>query len=280
MASPFEVGGVFRGVSTSPFRFALRARRRSSPASRMSSTLAPGREWDRASRAASSFRRKSRETVTWRRLRSAVSGTASSRWSGARCCAGSLTGAEAASVSTGRSGSIASAGCAPSPGRTRTGRTGVTTSRCGAASAGRISAATAMASRRDRWKNRGSTSVRFWGVITLANSKTVEMQSLPSRSGTSTSGYSWRRTAAVLRNWAAPAESPSSRTRKAKSEACPSSVQSWRRSKSARATRKSAMAPCSLASRSARREESSRALVIRGVSHAFSTPRMTHAASQ
>ena len=70
-----EGRGEGRGFFTSAFRFASRARRRSSPASRISSTVAPGRECERATRAASSFSRKRRETVTPRRLSSAVSGS-------------------------------------------------------------------------------------------------------------------------------------------------------------------------------------------------------------
>ena len=53
-------------------------------------------------------------------------------------------------------------------------RTAVTTSRRGAASTGFISATTSIASRFERWKNRGSTSSRFSGVITFASSTTLE----------------------------------------------------------------------------------------------------------
>src|SRR6266702_1327132 len=80
-----------RGFATRPLRLALRSRRRSRPASRISSAEPPGEEWERAARAASSLSRKRRETVTWRRRRSAVSGSAVSR--GARGRVGAV-GAE------------------------------------------------------------------------------------------------------------------------------------------------------------------------------------------
>jgi hypothetical protein len=77
-------------------------------------------------------------------------------------------------------------------GRTIAGAAGaetvVTTSRRGTDSAGRISAATAFASCLDAWKKRGSTSARFSDVMTLANSTTLVMHSLPSLSGSTTSG--------------------------------------------------------------------------------------------
>src|SRR6266702_2397339 len=68
-----------RGFATRPLRLALRSRRRSRPASRISSAEPPGQEWENAARAASSFSRKRRETGTWRRRMSAVSGSAVSR---------------------------------------------------------------------------------------------------------------------------------------------------------------------------------------------------------
>ena len=52
-----------RGFATSPFRLAERSRMRSSPFSRISSTDAPGLEWESASRARSSFARNRFETV-------------------------------------------------------------------------------------------------------------------------------------------------------------------------------------------------------------------------
>ena len=55
------------------------------------------------------------------------------------------------------------------PIRDATGRATVTTSRCGAASDGRSSAATALASRFEAWKKRATTSPRFSGVMTFAS---------------------------------------------------------------------------------------------------------------
>src|SRR6266542_4077385 len=63
--SGFAGGGSRRGFSTSPFRLAWRSRRRSSPASRISSSLARGCEWESAARAAASFSMNRRVTVTW-----------------------------------------------------------------------------------------------------------------------------------------------------------------------------------------------------------------------
>src|SRR5438105_3111776 len=53
-----------RGFSTSPLRDAWRRKRRSRPASRISSVVALGWTWERAARAASSLSRKRFETVT------------------------------------------------------------------------------------------------------------------------------------------------------------------------------------------------------------------------
>jgi hypothetical protein len=89
----------------------------------------------------------------------------------------------------------------------------VTTSRLGIAAAGRMAAATAFACRFDMWKNWGMVSVRFSGVITRASSTMLVMQSLPSRSGSTTSGKRWMSLAATLRKCAAPSESRSSRCR-------------------------------------------------------------------
>ena len=73
------------------------------------------------------------------------------------------------------------------------------TSRCGITSAGRISTASSLASRFDRKKNRGRTSVRFSGVITRARSTTLVRQSFPFRSGSTTSGNLWMSPAATFR---------------------------------------------------------------------------------
>src|SRR5574341_2407474 len=67
--------GWARGRFTSPLRFAARSRSRSMPASRISSTSAPGWECESACRAASSFSMNRLETVTWSRRRSAVMGS-------------------------------------------------------------------------------------------------------------------------------------------------------------------------------------------------------------
>jgi hypothetical protein len=64
----------------------------------------------------------------------------------------------------------------------------VTTVLVGTCSAGRSLATSCLASWRERPKNMGSTSARFSSVMTLANSLTVVMQSLPARIGPSTSG--------------------------------------------------------------------------------------------
>jgi hypothetical protein len=67
-------------------------------------------------------------------------------------------------------------------------RTSVTTVLVRTSSTGRSFATSCFASWRERPKNMGSTSARFSSVITLASSLTVVMQSLPSRTGASTSG--------------------------------------------------------------------------------------------
>ena len=64
----------------------------------------------------------------------------------------------------------------------------VTTVLRGTTSAGRISAATCFAPWRDLSKNLGRTSARFSSVITFASSTTLDMQSLPSRRGSITTG--------------------------------------------------------------------------------------------
>ena len=64
----------------------------------------------------------------------------------------------------------------------------VTTVLTGTTSAGRISATTCFASCRDLSKNFGKASARFSSVMTLASSTTLDMQSLPSLRGSTTSG--------------------------------------------------------------------------------------------
>jgi hypothetical protein len=89
---------------------------------------------------------------------------------------------------------------------------------------------------------------------------TEERHSSPLRSPSSTAGYFRMSSAAVFRYCAAPADSFSSRRRKSKSDAYPSSVHLRSASKTERAMRNSARAWCSERSRSARREVSSRAV--------------------
>jgi hypothetical protein len=61
------------------------------------------------------------------------------------------------------------------------------------------SATSSCASREERPKKRCSTVASFSSFSTLASSPTVEMQSLPSRSGSMTSGKRWSSSAALLR---------------------------------------------------------------------------------
>ncbi len=75
----------------------------------------------------------------------------------------------------------------------------VTTVFRGTTSTGRISTATCLASWREQWKKRGSTSWRFTSVITRASSSTLVRQSLPSRSGSTTSGKRATRRVATWR---------------------------------------------------------------------------------
>ena len=89
---------------------------------------------------------------------------------------------------------------ASSTGCTRGGRdTSVTTSRLGTTAAGQISTAIAFASCFDRWKNWGKTTALFSGVMTRATSSTTVMHNLPSRRGSTISGYLWTRCVATLR---------------------------------------------------------------------------------
>jgi hypothetical protein len=78
-------------------------------------------------------------------------------------------------------------------------RTGTMIVRGGGRSTGISSATSSRASSLDRWKNRGSTSVRFSGVRTFAISKMVERQRRPFLSGSMTSGMRWISAAAVAR---------------------------------------------------------------------------------
>jgi hypothetical protein len=62
-----------------------------------------------------------------------------------------------------------------------------------------MAAASSIASRRERWKNRGSTSWRFSGVSTFARWTTAVMQICPVLSGSTISGNLWTSSTAVLR---------------------------------------------------------------------------------
>jgi len=70
---------------------------------------------------------------------------------------------------------------------------------CGAAVAGWMAAATAIASRFDRWKNFRNVSFRFSGVSTFASGMMLVMHKLPSRRGSTISGNRCTSFAAVWR---------------------------------------------------------------------------------
>jgi hypothetical protein len=195
--SGFAGRGLLCGFFTSARRLACFSSSKSSAASITCSFVAPGCTCPCPRRAASSFSRNWLETVMWMRLSLAVSGS---------ILIGSAGGASGSGVLGGVSSGRNSAGCT-------SGTTLVTTSRLGTTAAGRIAAATAFACRFDMWKNRGSTSPWFPGVITRASSTMLVMQSLPSRSGSTTSGNRWMSLAATLRKCAAPSERRSSRCR-------------------------------------------------------------------
>ena len=195
--SVFAGRGFSRGFSTSARLLACFSRSRSRAASITCSFVAPGCTCPCPRRAASSFSRNWLETVMWMRLSLAVSGSTS---------IGSTRGASGSGLFGGVSSGRNSA-------RSTFGLTSVTTSRLGTTAPGRIAAATAFACRFDMWKNRGSTSPWFPGVITRASSTMLVMQSLPSRSGSTTSGNRWMSLAATLRKCAAPSERRSSRCR-------------------------------------------------------------------
>jgi hypothetical protein len=177
----FAGRGFCCGLFTSARRLACAASMRSSAASSTFSAEAPGWACPCPFRADSSFSRNVFVTVMWRRRRSEVSGS-------------DVNGGDGAKVL------ISGSAEAGSSRRTAMERTSsITTSRLGITAAGRISIATSFASRFDRWKNLGITSARFSGDITRASSTTLEMQSRPSRSGSTTSGNCWTSWAATLR---------------------------------------------------------------------------------
>ena len=203
--SAFAGRGFFCGLFTSARRLACFSSNRSSAASITCSFVAPGFMCPCPRRAASSLSRNWLDTVRWMRLSLAVSGSTLICSAGAGSPSGWIWG-----VSSGRNSPRSISG--RTSGRTSF-ATWVTTSRLGTTAAGRIAAATAFACRFDMWKNRGRASFRFSGVITRASSTMLVMQSLPSRSGSTTSGKRWMSLAATLRKCAAPSESRSSRCR-------------------------------------------------------------------
>jgi hypothetical protein len=146
------------------------------------------------------------ETVTWSRRRSAVSGCAALRGTstGAGRAGGSIVElcSSRSEVGTGEGDTAGASGRSTggwSSARRAVGAgIAVTTVRCGAASIGASSAETACASRREQRRNLGRTSSRFSGVNTFANSMMLVMQSVPTRSGSTTSGTRWMSSAAVF----------------------------------------------------------------------------------
>ncbi len=223
----------------------------------MSSAEAPGREWERASRAVSSFARNSGETVRCSRTWLAVRGSTAIGRTGTSS-AGATDGASLTPSgrrgSSGRTWSVPTLGARPTWDAEATGAgTVVTTVRAGGEATGQSSAAMTAASCLERRKKRGSTSARFSGVRTLESEAMVVRHRRPSLKGSRISGKRWMSVAAVMRKKAAALESPSSRWRKGKRPEWPSSSHPRRWSNSARAARKSAMACCSWRRREARR---------------------------
>jgi hypothetical protein len=125
----------------------------------------------------------------WSRLSFAVSGSTSVR--AAAAPRGAAEGCASAS-------STVELPQPPVPATAGTGAS-VITVLLGTTSTGRISAATCLASWRERWKNLGSTSCRFSCVSTLASSMTQVMYSRPSRSGSTISGNRSTRRVATCR---------------------------------------------------------------------------------
>jgi hypothetical protein len=203
--SGFAGRGFFCGLFTSARRSTCFSSSRSSAASITCSFVAPGWTCPCPRRAASSFSRNWFDTVRWIRLSLAVRGSTLIGGTGRASGSGLLGG-----VSSGRKSARSRSG--HTTGRTIF-ATWVTTSRLGTTAAGRMAAATALACRFDMWKNWGRASSLFSGVITRASSTMLVRQSLPSRSGSTTSGNRWMSLAATLRKCAAPSESRSSRCR-------------------------------------------------------------------
>ena len=159
----------------------------------MTSTAeAPGREWERASRAASSFSRNSGGTVRWSRTWLAVRGSTAIGRTGT----GSAGATDGASLtpsgrpgSSGRTWSVPTLGARPTWDAEATGAgTVVTTVREGGEATGQSSAAMTAASCLERRKKRGSTSARFSGVSTLESEAMVVRHRRPSLKGSRISG--------------------------------------------------------------------------------------------
>ena len=161
------------------------------------SSVAPGWTWDCPALAFFSKAMNAGDTVTCIRVSCRVSGSTTVRGAGA----------------TGRSPfAWTVAGLTPInvDSTVEPARPLVTTVLAGTTAAGRISATTCFASWRDLSKNFGRTSARFSSVMTLPSSMTLEMQSLPSRRGSTTSGNRSTSRVAVSLWWAIPRDSPSS----------------------------------------------------------------------
>ncbi len=169
LTSRFTFGG------TDARRFSCCATSNSSAAVSTCSSVAPGWTWLCPAFAFFSRARNAGDTVTCIRLSCRVSGSTTVRGAGAT---GRSTSGRTVSVVT-----------PINPSSTvELARPPVTTVLTGTTSAGSNSATTCFASWRDLSKNLGRTSPRFSSVMTLASSTTLDMQSLPSRRGSTTSG--------------------------------------------------------------------------------------------
>jgi hypothetical protein len=98
-ASGGRVG--FRGFAPIPRRLRWRSMMRSRPTSRISWSLAPGCEWESASRAAASFSRSCFGAVRWMRRRSEVRGSTSARREGRAGTGTEVRGAPADAAAVG-----------------------------------------------------------------------------------------------------------------------------------------------------------------------------------
>ena len=167
--SRFTLGGTLAR------RFSCCAMSNSNAALSTCSSVAPGCTCDCPAFAFFSKARNSGLTVMCIRVSCAVSGSTTVRGAGAT---GFSTFAWTVSVPTPIDASST----------VELARPPVTIVRTGTTSAGSNSATTCFASWRDLSKNLGRTSPRFSSVMTLASSTTLDMQSRPSRRGSTTSG--------------------------------------------------------------------------------------------